>query len=519
MRLAGLLTAALVITCASYGRAEEPQRGGILTYGLSDPDSMDCHATLASGALGRLLPHYSTLLKFDQANFPHISGDVAESWQVASDGLTYTFKLRPNVYFHDGTHLTSADIKATYERLRHPPPGVVSARQSYFTDVDRIDTPDDLTVVFRLKQPNAAMLTIFAVPHNCIYSAARLAEDPRYPEKHVMGTGPFKFVSYKQGGDWVSERFDKYFVPGKPYLDGLLIHTIARSAKVTAIGGGQVMLDFEGMNPEQRDAAMALRKGQSRAVEVPSTGALTLAFNTARKPFDDVRVRRALALAIDHWTGSKVLARQMEFAQIGGFQRAGSPFGLSLDELAAKTGFSHDMTAARAEARRLLAEAGQSNLKFTYLNRPQSVPLGVYLIDQWRQIGVTVDHQVPDPPAYTKRRGTGDFDVTTGGLADIVDDPTIQLTMVPSRATNDANLAQYNDPKMDELYEKQARALTVEARRDAYRALEDYMFEQSYYAMTFWGTRIVVMANDIQGYTPTPSQGVNLRFEDVWLKK
>jgi peptide/nickel transport system substrate-binding protein len=495
-----------------------PRHGGVLSYGLSEPDSMDCHATLASGALGRILPHYSTLLKLDRENYPAITGDLAESWDVSADGLTYTFRLRSNVLFHDGTPLTSSDVKATYDRLRNPTGGAISARQSYFVDIASIETPDDRTIIFKLKQPNAAMLVIFATPHNCIYSAARLAEDPRYPEKHVMGTGPFKFVSYKQGGDWISERFDKYFVAGKPYLDGLVIHTIARTAKVTAIGGGQVLLDFEGMNPEQRDSAIALRQGLSRSFVLPSTGALTLAFNTKRKPFDDVRVRRALTLAIDRWTGSKVLERQMEFAQIGGFQRVGSPFGLSLAELETKPGFSHDIDASRAEARRLLAEAGQTNLKFTYLNRPQSVPLGVFLIDQWRRIGVTVEHQVPEPPTYTRRRQTGDFDVTTGGLADVVDDPTIQLTMVPSRSKSEANLAQYEDPKMDELYEKQARATNLEDRKKAYRELEDYMFEQSYYAMTFWGTRIIIMANEIQGYTPTPSQGVNLRFEDVWLK-
>ena len=123
--------------------------------------------------------------------------------------------------------------------------------------------------------------------------AARLAEDPKYPEKHIMGTGPFTFVSYTPGGDWISERFNRYFIPTKPYLDGLVVHTIARAAKATAIGGGQVMIDFDGLTPGQRDAALALRQGQSHAVEGPSTGALVLGFNTRRKPFDDVRVRRA----------------------------------------------------------------------------------------------------------------------------------------------------------------------------------------------------------------------------------
>ena len=113
-----------------------------------------------------------------------------------------------------------------------------------------------------------------------------------------------------------------------------------------------------------------MRKGKSRVVDVPWAGAFMLAFNAKQKPFDDARVRRALSLAIDRWTGSKVLDRQMQLTQIGGFQRVGSPFGLSLEELAKRPGFSHEVEASRADARKLLAEAGVANLKFTLLNRP-----------------------------------------------------------------------------------------------------------------------------------------------------
>ena len=118
------------------------------------------------------------MLKFDAANYPQIVGDLAESWTVSPDRLTYTFKLRPNVLFHDGSKLTSADVKASYERIVHPPPGVVSARKVDYAAISSIDTPDPRTVVFHLQWPEAAMLANFASPWNCIYSAAKLAEDP-----------------------------------------------------------------------------------------------------------------------------------------------------------------------------------------------------------------------------------------------------------------------------------------------------------------------------------------------------
>jgi peptide/nickel transport system substrate-binding protein len=265
------------------------------------------------------LPHYSTLLKIDPQNYPHVTGDAAQSWQVSADNLTYTFRLHSGILFHDGTPLTFADVKATYERLRNPQGGAVSIRQSHFSDIDEIETPDPETVVVMLKQPNAAMLSIFASPYNCLYSAARLARDPRFPESNVLGSGPFKFVSYSRGGEWKGERFDRYFVAGKPYLDGFIAYPVAGAALTTTLGGGRIMTEFRGLTPEQSDVVMSMRDGKSHAIAVPWAGGLMLAFNTKQKPFDDVRVRRALSLAIDRWTGSKLLDRQMLFTQVGGF--------------------------------------------------------------------------------------------------------------------------------------------------------------------------------------------------------
>ena len=104
----------------------------------------------------RVAPHYSTLMKFEPGNYPNIVGDLAESWTVAPDALTYTFKLHKNVKFHDGAPMTAADVKASYERIFNPPPGVVSARKALHEDIKEVETPDDHTVVFKMKNVNAS---------------------------------------------------------------------------------------------------------------------------------------------------------------------------------------------------------------------------------------------------------------------------------------------------------------------------------------------------------------------------
>src|SRR3954451_16465192 len=115
------------------GAASSPQRGGNLPFAVdAEPPNYDCHANFSFVLIHVVAPHYSTLLKFDTANYPQIVGDLAQSWEVSPDRQTYTFKLRPNVLFHDGLRLTSADIKASYQRIVHPPKGVTSSRQVDF---------------------------------------------------------------------------------------------------------------------------------------------------------------------------------------------------------------------------------------------------------------------------------------------------------------------------------------------------------------------------------------------------
>jgi ABC-type transport system substrate-binding protein len=112
---------------AGDATADTPVRGGILNFAvMAEPPNYDCHSNTTFGHLHPVAPHYSMLLKFDGKSYPNVVGDLAESWTVSADSLSYTFTLHKNMRFHDGTPLTSADVKASYERIIRPPPGIVS---------------------------------------------------------------------------------------------------------------------------------------------------------------------------------------------------------------------------------------------------------------------------------------------------------------------------------------------------------------------------------------------------------
>jgi peptide/nickel transport system substrate-binding protein len=518
--VAALASAAVLV--ATPAMAEEPQRGGVLTFSIAaEPPTYDCHATGTFATIQRVAPHYSTLLHFAQGDYPKIVGDVADSWTVSPDHLTYTFKLHPGVVFHDGSAFTSEDVKATYDRIRNPPAGVVSARQSSLVKVDSIDTPDPLTVVFHMKEADASILTAFASPWNCLYSAAKLKQDPNYPVHNVMGTGPFKFVEHVAGSSWTGERFDRYFRPGHPYLDGFKAITMGSAATLNALEGKQVMADFRGFSPAERDRIVRGLGADAHVQERTWLLHMDVSFNIQRKPFDDARVRRALSLAIDRWGGSKSLGRISVLRDVGGVVLPGAEYAASDAELEKLPGFGRDMAANRAEAKRLLHEAGADNLTVTLMDRNIApyVTAGVYVIDQWRQIGVKVVHQEQELSGYYSALYGSNFDAIVDSYTDYNDDPTTQLVKFLSADTTSLSSSHFQDADLDRLFAAQARSTDPVERKSLVRQFEARAMEQSYSVPILWWYRIVVMNKIVEGWTMSPSHMIYQDLGDVWLKK
>jgi len=504
--------------------AEQPRAGGILTFAVAEtPPSFDGHRETTFAMLHPTAPHYSTLLRFDPDEYPKIEGDVAEGWTVSKDGLTYTFKLRKGIRFHDGSPLTARDVKVTYDKIIFPPEGVASARKASYAAVAEVVAPDEGTVVFRLKWPSASFLASLASPWNFIYKADLLAKDPKWYEQNIMGTGPFKYVEYVPGSHWVATRNPDYFVKGRPYLDGYRAVFIRdTAARVATVRGGQALIEFRGFNPAARDDLVRALGDKLTVQESPWVCNMTVAINNEKRPFDDVRVRKALTLAIDRWEGSKALSQISIMKPVGGVLRPGSAFATPEGELTKLAGFGKNIEAARTEARRLLKEAGvPEGFAFTLKNRNIKEPyeaVGVFVIDQWRKIGLNVTHLPQEGGPYFADLRAGTYETSIDFACDFMDDPDLQLYKFVSREKSPINYSRYTDPVLNDLYEKQSRAADPKQRLTLLRQFERRVLDEKVYQFhVLWWQRIIPHWKKVRGWMITPSHYLNQDLRDVWL--
>jgi peptide/nickel transport system substrate-binding protein len=516
--------AALALGLTGAGNAQAPKRGGTLNFAISaETPHYDCHGSDTYATLHFAAPFYSTLMQFDLPKYPAVKGDLAESWSISPDKKTYTFKLHRNVKFHDNKPLTAADVKATYDRLRNPAPGVVSTRKATFSDIDTIETPDPYTVVFKLKDVNPSMMEHFASPWNCIYQAERILADPNWPKANILGTGPFKFVEHVKGSHVSGVRNDEYFRKGQPYLDGFKgTFFLQAAAMLNALQGGQVLGEFRGMSPAEADRLRQAMGDKVRIEESSWTLHLTVTINTKKKPFDDIRVRRALTMSIDRWGGSQGLSRISTLRHVGGLVRPGSPYATDPKELEKLPGFQRDMVKARAEAKKLLAEAGVPNLSFVLHNRTIAqpyTPAGVFLVDQWRQIGVTAENKQLETSPYLAGLASGQYDVAIDFSNLFMDEPSLGLAKYVSSSRAPEQRSGYNDPELDKLYDLQSHEGDPKKRIAIIRQFEKRALEAAYQVPLLWWHRIVATNKTLMGWEMSPSHNLGQDLARVWINQ
>src|SRR5437667_5544269 len=378
--------------------------------------------------------------------------------QPTDDGKTYAFKIRDGVKFHDGSPLTAHDVAASWNKIIDPPEGVSSARQSFYIMVDKIETPDPLTVVFRLKFPTSAFLPALADPFTWIYKKEILEKDPRWYEKNVLGSGPFKFAAYETGQAIKGVRNPDYYRKGLPYLDGFTgIFADKQAVRVEAIRSDRAAMEFRGLPPSARDEIVKALGDKVTVQESDWNCGSLVQPNHKKKPFDDARVRRALTLAIDRWHGAPALAKIANIRTVGGIVFPGSPLAANNEELQPIAGFGPDIVTSPVEANRLVKEARAEGLSFELLNRSVDQPykfVGTWLVDEWSKIGLKVTQRVvPTGPKLEAER-SGNFEVDLGANCHGVPNPLLDVqTYLPS-SVYAANYAYYEDPRELALYDK-----------------------------------------------------------------
>src|SRR5213594_4372410 len=418
-----VLIGSLVAPAPASGQVTEPpRRGGILLAAIAaDAPSLDPHQETTFATIELVAPLYSTLLQIDPLSYPKIIGDLATEWKIAPDGLTYTFKIRQGIRFHDGSPLTAIDVKATYDKIVFPPAGVRSVRKIAYTPVASIEAADPSTVVFKLKHPSASLFANLASPWNVIYPKKYLDKDPNYFKSNVVGSGPFKFKNYTRGSTFEGERNPDYFIKDRTYSDGYKFYISPEtSVRAAALRSGRAWIEFRTMPGAEVDAIRKQLGDKIVVQETPGTGLFGIAINNTVKPFTDVRVRKALTLAFDRYTASRVLYPLASLRDVGGLMRPGTEWATSEAELQRLPGFGRDMEKKRAEARRLLAEAGYPNgFKVVLKNRNIKVPyqdFAVFAIQEWRKIGVEAEHRPLETAAwFADGRDTGSFELIISG--------------------------------------------------------------------------------------------------------
>jgi peptide/nickel transport system substrate-binding protein len=510
------------VLAAGGADAETPKRGGTLNFAVTaEPPNYDCHASQTFALLHPVSPIFSYLVKYDSSKGGKISGDLAKEWTISPDGLTYTFKLYDGVKFHDGSPLTSADVKATFERIANPPPGVVSLRKSSMEDVTSIEAPDATTIVFKLKLPNASMLDNLASPFNCVFSAAKLKEDPKFPEKNALGSGAYQLVEYVRGSHLTAKRFDGYFRKGMPYLDGYKALFVKTNAVVPGLISGQFDAEFRGRTPAERDQLMSSAvKDKFVLHEGPWSTNNIIIFNVSKKPFDDARVRRALSLAIDRWGGNQALSRVTFVKATGGMLRPGYEFALPESELEKIPGYFRDIEKSRAEARKLLKEAGVENLHIKLHNRNLAepyTPVGVFVIDQWRRVGVTVEHSQVETAPYFANLVEGKFDVALYPVTVAADDVTAQHQSYLTNAKSPISYSRHTDTRLDEIWEMQTRSIDPVKRKKLVHEFETRLLTENYALTVNWWQRIIVINKKIKGWYFSSSHFQGQDLVGVWL--
>jgi peptide/nickel transport system substrate-binding protein len=398
---------------------------------------------------------------------------LAQSWEESSDGLTVTLHLAKDVLFHDGHPLTSEDVAFSIMTIKanHP-------FQTMLEAVDKVDTPDPYTAVIHLSHPNPALLLAMSpalmpiLPKHVYGDGQDIKTHPA--NLKPIGSGPFKFVEYKQGEYYTLEKFDKFFIPGRPKLDKIVVRLVSdeNAALVSTERGDVNILPFvTGVRDIDR-----LQKVPSLFVTDKGFAGIGpinwLAFNTRKKPLDDVRVRQAIAYAANRdFIISKLMGGKA--APATGPIAPGSPL-YEPDVETYKVDYTKAAALLDAAGHPKGADGSRLSLTIDYIpgGDEQQRNIAEYLRSQLKRIGVSLEvRAAPDFPTWAQRVSNHDFDLTM----DVVfnwGDPIIgvnrtYLTSNIRKGIIWSNTQQYSNPKVDQLLE----AAAVETSPDKRKAL------------------------------------------------
>lgn len=479
--VARLVAAALVAVALSWSGPAFAQQGA-LRVALEPPVRLDPAFASSDAEIAVVNAVYDYLVDVDVDN--RVVPRLAAAWEIADDGLSYVFALREGVTFHDGSALTADDVVWTFDRLRDADLGVPTA--DLYANVAAIEATGPLEVTFTLRQVNPFFLYDLSDNHALVLAAGTDDADTSF-----VGTGPFVAESYAVGDRMRLRANPDYFVAGKPGVERLeFVFFSDQVAAVDALRGGQVDLVMRMPTP-----AFVTLEGEPGLVTsaVPTNGFDLVRLRADRAPGDDVRVQRALKLAIDATAVANVVT--LGYGATSNHSPIGPLYGrYHLDTLRPP---ERDVVAARA----LLAEAGYPDGIELTLHTPDSgdrPALASVLQAQWAEAGIRVDLVVEPESVYYGDDGwlSVDLGITGWGSRPV---PSFYLdVMVACGAV--WNEAHFCDAEVDELIAFAKTTLDDDARTDAYHRIQEILLDRGPFLIPYFFPQFGAIAERFDGF-------------------
>jgi peptide/nickel transport system substrate-binding protein len=501
--LMGMAAASALLPGATLAQ-ETPKRGGTLIVSHTNRIAT-LNVLRLSGPAEYLAVDmlYSGLTKLgtDMRPIP----DLAESWEAAPDATSFVFKLRPNVTFHDGTPFTSEDVVATYKYILTPD-SVASARAAmkFIEDVEAIDP---LTVRFKLKGPYADLPISVAHANARIVSAKALAGPITDLETKVNGTGPFKLETYDSAQLLRVVRHDGYYMEGKPYLDAVemrLFPDLAAESANFLSGATDVMLEVQ-----QADFARIAGSPGVDALRVTSGRFVNVVMRQDQPPFDDVRVRHAMAMSIDRQTLVDVVLEGLGRPARDNPISPEFPFHIETPEI------PYDPAAAK----KLLAEAGHPNgIKITLVcsNRPAiRSQVGIAIKQMAAPAGFDIDVETMPHDTYLANVWMkGQFYIGYWGMQ-ATEDQAFTLLFTSDASYEDTA---WKNKEFDELVAKARATIDETERARLYAEAQKLIVRDTPSVIPFFQDVLTASRDVVHGWKASPLSR-NYYVDSVWLDR
>ena len=517
--LAGLAPNLMTVASAR-AQGIAPKRGGTLTSLLTpEPPVLVLLVNTQGPTLVVASKIYQGLLRYSAKLEP--LPELAKSWEISEDKLTYTFHLQENVKFHDGKACTADDVIFSITEFAT----TLSTRaRTVFTVIDKAVALDPQTVQLTLKKPFDPFMMVFnstgcpIVPKH-IYAGTDFRTNPA--NQTPIGTGPFRFAEWQRGNFIRLRRFDDYWKPGQPYLDEIIFRIVPDSqSRALALQTGQAQL-AQGNDIEPFDVP---RFRQQPNLKVVTNGWEYFApiswfeLNKRVKPLDDPRVRRAISHAIDR----KFIVDRLWF---GVGKPATGPFASTLrfrDPTTKLQDYDPKKAIELLDAAGLKPNAQGVRFSIKHLPLPYGevwTRLSEYFRTSMQKIGIEVTLDSTDAGGWAARMAAWDFETSVNFVYQ-VGDPSLGVEQYylssNIKKVTFTNVGGYVNPRVDELFLAGREAPDVAARQAAFNEVQKILCEEMPYIYlmemafpTFYDTRLQNMMQS--------ALGVHVNFDDVFF--